>query len=326
MTRRGPIPDALVITGPTASGKTELSIAVALRLGGEIISMDSRQVYRGMDIGTAKATAEQRARVPHHGLDLVDPGERFSAGQFARYARRAVAEIRQRGNVPMLVGGTGFFLRAVTNPIFREPAMDPRRRTALHHHLEQLDSDELLRWLRRLDPPLAARFAQGGGGAGRQRLHRGIEIALLTGRPLSWWQQHGPPEAPPLAVRVFVVNRPREELYESIDRRVDEMLASGLLGEVRALRAAGFTPNDPGVNATGYAELFPVLDEEASLQEAADQIRRNTRAYARRQLTWLRHQLPSGAVWLDSGSGSRPAELVEQIVADWRSIHSGQGD
>lgn len=324
MTPRQPTPAALAIIGPTASGKTELSISVALRLGGEIISMDSRQVYRGMDIGTAKATTAQRRLVPHHGLDLVDPGERFSAGRFARYARGVIDEIRGRGRVPMLVGGTGFFLRALTNPIFREPEMDPRRRRALHDRLATLDLASLHQWLGELDPGLVARFAQRGGGAGRQRLQRGIEIALLTGRPLSWWQQHGPPEAPPLPVRIYVLEPPRDQLFESIDRRVDEMLNSGLLDEVRALRARGLDASAPGMNATGYVELLPVLEGEMMLEDAADQIRRNTRAYARRQLTWLRHQLSPDAVRLPTEPGVDA--LTDQIVTDWRAVTAGAED
>src|SRR5690554_6024005 len=173
--------DALVITGPTATGKTALSIEIAHRLGGEIISMDSRQVYRGMDIGTAKATSAQRAAVPHHGLDLVDPSERFSAGRYARYARATIAEVVGRGAVPILVGGTGFFLRALTNPIFRQPELDPDRRRATERYLRALDDDELKRWLAALDPPTAERLRAWGG---RQRLLRALEMPLLTGRPL----------------------------------------------------------------------------------------------------------------------------------------------
>jgi tRNA dimethylallyltransferase len=136
-------PEAVAIVGPTASGKTALSLEVAARLNGEIISMDSRQVYRGMDIGTAKATPAQQAAVPHHGLDLVDPDRRFGAGEFARRARLWIEEIRGRGRVPILVGGTGFFLRALTDPIFREPALDPGHRRALQAYLEGLETEEL---------------------------------------------------------------------------------------------------------------------------------------------------------------------------------------
>lgn len=316
-------PAALAIVGPTASGKTAISIEVARRLDGEVISMDSRQVYRGMDIGTAKATPEQRTVVPHHGLDLVDPDERFSAGMFARRARRWIQEIRGRRRVPILVGGTGFFLRALTNPIFREPDLDPERRAALRRFLEQQPTEELERWLSRLDPELGERFRAGTGGGGRQRILRGLEMALLTGFPLSWWQRHGEPEAPPVPVQVFVLNPPRERLFAAIDARVDEMLRRGLLEEVRALAERGYHGRHPGMNATGYIELLPVLRGERDLESAADLVRRNTRAYAKRQLTWLRHQLPPGAVWLDPlEPGSDP---VQRIVEGWLASQEHAG-
>ena len=307
-------PDLLAIVGPTASGKTALSIEVARRLDAEIVSMDSRQVYRGMDVGTAKATPAQRAAAPHHGLDLVDPDERFSAGKFARLVRGLLAEIGGRGRVPLLVGGTGFFLRALTHPIFREPALDPGRRAALAGRLEALDTDALRRWLRALDPGTAARL---GGGGGRQRLLRALELPLLTGRPLSWWHREAPPEAPPLRPLVFVLDPPRDLLYAAIDARVGEMVEAGLLDEVRGLLARGYGAGDPGMNATGYAELLPALRGEVALEEALDRVRKNTRAYARRQLTWFRHQLPGDAVWLDA---TRPrAELADDVARSWRA-------
>lgn len=310
-------PSGIAIVGPTASGKTALAIEVARRVDGEIISMDSRQVYRGMDVGTAKATAEQQRAIPHHGLDLVDPGDRFSAGRFARYARVCVEQILGRGRTPVLAGGTGFFLRALTHPIFREPELDPVRRRALHRFLDGLDPDRAAEWLRALDPATAERFARAGGGAGRQRVLRALELPLLTGRPLSWWHRHAPPEAPPMRFRTFVLDLPREVLVERIDRRVEAMLHAGLLDEVRSLREAGYGAGDPGMNATGYVELLPVLEGRISLAEAAEQVRRNTRAYARRQQTWLRHQLPSGAIRLDA---TRPAgELADEIARDWRT-------
>jgi tRNA dimethylallyltransferase len=299
----------VAIVGPTAAGKTAVSVDAALRLDGEIISMDSRQVYRGMDVGTAKATAAQRNAVPHHGLDLVDPGERFSAGRFARYARERIAAIRGRGRLPVLVGGTGFFLRALTNPIFEEPALDPERRAALAAVLAGLDDAILRRWLHALDPATGSRLARWGG---RQRLVRALELPLLTGRPLSWWHEHAPPEAAPLDPVVFVLDLPRARLFEAIDSRVDEMLAAGLIDEVAALLHGGFDERSPGMNATGYVELIPYLRGETTLELATDLIRRNTRAYARRQLTWLRNQLPPDAVWLDATAPR--SELVERIV------------
>ncbi|MYI07284.1 MAG: tRNA (adenosine(37)-N6)-dimethylallyltransferase MiaA, partial [Gemmatimonadetes bacterium] len=209
----------LAITGPTGAGKTALSLHVARALGGEIISMDSRQIYRGMDIGTAKATPEQRAEVPHHGIDIADPGERYSAGAFGRDARRWIAAIRARGRVPLLVGGTGFFLKAVTEPLFAQPDLDGERRAAVESALAGLPRTELARWVRALDPQRAGVAIAGG----RQRMTRTVLIALLTGRPLSWWHSRRNAEAEPLEGVVCVVAVPREVLDERIGRRVRAM-------------------------------------------------------------------------------------------------------
>lgn len=311
-TTEGRKPVALVITGPTATGKTALSLDVAERLDGEIISMDSRQVYRGMDIGTAKVTPDQRARVPHHGLDLVDPDERYSAGRFARDARRWIEEIRARGHTPILVGGTGFFLRALTHPLFREPEMPERAREALKRWLERQPEEKLRRWLADLDPATARTLEASGG---RQRVARALEVALLTGRPLSWWHRHAPPETPPLPLLIFVLWLPREQLYRRINDRVLEMIEAGWVDEVRALLERGYDLDDPGMVATGYPELVAYIRGEWSLEEAIEATQRATRRYARRQLTWFRHQLPPGAIWLDA---TRPrAELVDTIVDIW---------
>jgi tRNA dimethylallyltransferase len=305
----------LAIVGPTASGKTALSLLVANRLGGEIISLDSRQVYRGMDIGTAKATPAQRAEIAHHGLDLVDPDRRFGAGEFARRARVWANEISGRGRVPIFVGGTGFFLRALTNPIFREPRLEPTRRAAVQQYLESLETPVLHGWLAALDPDTAGKLSAWGG---RQRLIRALELPLLTGRPLSWWHRNAPPEAPPLEPVVFVLDPPRAALYEAINERVSQMAGAGLLNEVRDLLKAGYDESAPGLNATGYVELLPHLRGERTLEEALDLIRRNTRAYARRQLTWFRHQLPAGTVWLDATSPRQA--LVDEIAARWEAV------
>ena len=312
-------PEALAITGPTGSGKTALSVHVARRLVGEIISMDSRSVFRGMDIGTAKPTPEERGEVPHWGIDLVEPSERFGAGRWARYAREKIAEIRARGRVPMLVGGTGFFLRALTHPIFQEPALDPEARQRVTRMMDAMDDAELLRWLAPHDPEAAERLSRGGG---RQRLMRALEVALLTGRSLTWWQRNSPPEAPPVPVLPFVLEVPRDRLYEGINRRMTEMAEAGLEDEVRALVARYGEPA-PGLNAHGYAELMPYLRGERTLDEALELARKNTRDYTRRQLTWYRTQLPPGAVWLDA---TRPrAELAGEIVRAWREAEAPVG-
>ena len=301
--------DALVITGATATGKTAVAIRVAQRLGGEIISLDSRQVYRFMDIGTAKASESERAGVPHHGLDLIDPDERFNAGRFAALARGWIADIRRRGRVPILAGGTGFFLRALTHPMFEEPRLEPEAKEAWKRYLAGMPTEEIERWARRLDPDAAARAGD------RQRLARVVEVVMLTGRTLGSLQRQAPPVAPPVDARVFVLELPRDVLYRRIETRVDAMIRAGLPAEVRALMERGYDEAAPGMNATGYVELLPYLRGERSLEDAAALIKAATRRYARRQITWLRHQLPPGAVRL---AADVPAdELAGRIVQEW---------
>jgi tRNA dimethylallyltransferase len=315
-------PRVVAIIGPTASGKTALSIEVARRIPAEIICMDSRQVYRGMDVGTAKPTLRQRELVPHFGLDLVDPDERFSAGRFAAYARATIARIQGRGRLPMLVGGTGFFLRALTHPIFEEPPLDVERRSALREYLGALDVSSLRNWLAILDPGSAEKLASWGG---RQRLLRALELPLLTGRSLSWWHANAPSTDPLLELSIFVLDLPRERLDRAIDDRVTAMADAGLVVEVAGLLAAGYDLDAPGMNATGYAELVPYLRGQVSLEQALDLVRRNTRAYARRQLTWLRKQLPPGAIRLDA---TLPLDvLTDRIVETTGAVsHNAVGE
>jgi tRNA dimethylallyltransferase len=314
----GEIAAPIAIVGPTASGKTALAIGVALALGAEIISMDSRQLYRGMDIGTAKATSEERAAVPHHGLDLVAPDERFSAGRFARFARKTMDGIHARRARTVLVGGTGFFLRALTHPTFAEPELDPARRAELGAYLERFPTETLLGWLRALDPVSAERLASWGG---RQRILRALEMPLLTGKPLSWWHVYAGPQIEPLRPLVFVLDLPRELLDERIARRVREMADAGLVDEVAGLMAKGYDEQSPGMNAVGYREMIPHLRGETGLDAALEEIRRNTRAYSRRQRTWFRGQLPVGAVWLD---GTLPREELVRIVVDAVRVGTNQ--
>lgn len=307
-------PVAIAVVGPTAAGKTELALRVAERLDGEIVSMDSRQVYRGLDIGTAKPTPEQCRRVRRHGIDLVEPGERYSAGRFAREARRWIADIRGRGHLPILEGGTGFFLRALMEPLFDEPPLPEPSRERLRTYLAERPVAELRRWLEVLDPESAAAMERGGG---RQRMARALEVALLTGRPLPWWHRQGPPAVEALPVMVFVLSLPRETLYARINGRVRAMVEAGLLDEVRELLDSGHHPAEPGMSAVGYTEMAAHLRGERSLEDAVDAVQRATRRYARRQLTWFRNQLPDGAAWLD---GTRPADdLVEDVLKRWRA-------
>jgi tRNA dimethylallyltransferase len=301
----------LAVVGPTSSGKTALSIPLAESLGGEIISMDSRQVYRGMDIGTDKISRALQAVVPHHGLDLVDPDVRYSAGRFGRDARRWIGEIRARRRLPLLVGGTGFFLRALTNPVFREPPLDPERRDRLRGWLAERPLEELDAWARALDPERADLAGKGG----RQRLSRTIEIPLLSGFPLSWWHRHSPPEEDPVPVAIARMDLPREELARRIDTRAAAMFERGLLEEVERLLDAGFSPADYGMTGTGYREAAWFLQGKMSREEAVDRVRRVTRAYARRQLTWYRTQM-KGEVW-EVDAMAPVEEQVAGVVREW---------
>ncbi|MEX0906827.1 MAG: tRNA (adenosine(37)-N6)-dimethylallyltransferase MiaA [Gemmatimonadota bacterium] len=301
--------DAIAITGATASGKTALAIAVAQRVDGEIISFDSRQVYRGMDIGTAKPAMVERDGIAHHGFDVVSPEERFNAGRFARLARDWMDEIRGRGRVPVLAGGTGFFLRALTHPMFEEPRVDAALREQWKRYLEALPTEALARWADTLDPGNTV------GHEDRQRLARVIEVAMLTGRTLAWLRRHAPPAAAGLDPLVIVLTLDRQELVRRIEERVDRMVDEGLVEEVRRLMDAGHDERDPGMNATGYMEMVPHVRGERSLVDAVTDIKAATRRYARRQRTWFRNQLPPDARWLDA---TRPRDaLADEIARIW---------
>ncbi len=305
--------DFLAITGPTTSGKTKLSIAVAEALDGEIICMDSRQIYRGMDIGTDKVSSAHRDLVPHHGLDLRDPDEFYSAGQFGRDARRWIEEISGRGRVPLLVGGTGLFLRSLTDPIFEQPDIDAVRLEGLRGFMAKQSTTELERWVGELDSGRADLAREGGP----QRLGRTIEVALLTGRPLSWWHAQGEPDSEALSGLIVVLDRDREELDRRIDARVTRMAADGLVEEVKGLLEKGYGPEDPGMSGTGYREVAAHVRGDMTLEEALDRMRSQTRQYARRQLTWFRHQLPDDAIHVDT---SQPLEAqTAEVVAAWRA-------
>lgn len=316
MISRAPVrPAFLALVGPTASGKTALSLAVARRLECEIVSMDSRQVYRGMDVGTAKVTPAERGDVPHHGLDLVTPDQRYSAGRFAREARTWIEEIRERGRVPLLVGGTGFFLKAVMDPIFAEPPMDRERRDRLRRYLSGQARARLEAWVARLDPARAELAVQGGP----QRMSRTVEVALLTGRPLSWWHRTAPPDGPGVPGWVVELHVPRNTLDQRIAERTRRMVDAGLVDEVRRLLELGFDAGDPGMTGTGYREVLRFLEGKVTLEGMVEEIAAATRRYARRQLTWFRTQLPATAVALDA---TLPLdEQVETTVAGWLSAN-----
>jgi len=304
-------PQFLAVTGPTASGKTGLSLSLAERLPVEVISMDSRQVYRGMDVGTDKVGRAAQAAVPHHGLDIITPKERYSAGRFARDVRRWIPDIAARGNLPLLVGGTGFFLRTVIDPIFAEPELDIGRLDSLRAYLGRQDRARLERWVSTLDPERARVAIEGGP----QRMGRTIEVALLSGRRLSWWHREAPAEAEGVPGFIVVLELSKEEMDRRIDLRVSGMVDRGLVAEVQGLLESGYTTESPGMSGTGYREIVRYLTGEVTLEAAMDEVRHNTRRYARRQLTWFRNQVPESAVRVDA---TEPVELQrDQVLAAW---------
>jgi tRNA dimethylallyltransferase len=292
--------------GPTAVGKTAVALALSAHWPLEVISADSRQIYRRLDIGTAKPTSKERARVPHHGLDLVEPGTRYSAGRFAHEAAEWIAEARNRSRLPVVVGGTGLYVRALAEGLFHEPALDPARRRSLDAFTARLEPLELLRWAGRLDP--------GFRGGGRQRAARAIEVALLTGHPLAHWQAAARAAA---AIRPWyvVLTVPRPVLHQRIARRAEEMVRRGVIEEVAAVLAEGHAAGAPGLDGIGIREAVEYLHGRRPRESVADAIAVSTRQYAKRQETWFRHQLSGSVVTLDA---TRPAEkLAGEIARLW---------
>jgi tRNA dimethylallyltransferase len=306
----------LILFGPTASGKTGLLLSL---FGGsdkvcsaEVVSADSMQVYRGMDIGTAKPSAEERAQLPHHLIDIRNPGEQFNAGDFVRLADKACLDIAGRNKLPVLSGGTGFYLKNFILGLPEAPPSDPEIREGIKKELREKGAAALMEELASGDPESAARIHPND----EYRLVRALEVLRLTGRPLSSCRAFGAPArdsgagARPLYRFLIIgLSRPREELYRRIDLRCEAMFRAGLAAEVRRLCDAGYTPRDPGLRAIGYREFFACaesgrLPEDTAALEAL--VARNSRRYAKRQITYF-NSIP-GVKWIDAARD--PAEQI----------------
>lgn len=300
----GPVP---VICGPTAAGKSAIAMQLATLAPITIISADSRQLYRGFDIGTAKPSAREQARVRHIALDVAEPEERWSAWRWAVLAREAIADARAQGRLPVVVGGTGFYVRALVAPLAGVPPLDEERRTALAAWLDRCAPEQLQAWCTRLDPLRAP--------LGPVQWRRAIEVALLTGTPLSAWHARDVAHAAPLPVRYLVVD-PGESLATRIAARVEQMVHDGWVDEVARL-ASRVPPLAPAWQSTGYDVMREHVEGRRSLREALERVTVATRQYAKRQRTWYRHQLHDGPVTRVSPAAP---DTWDHVLAWWRAF------
>jgi len=295
----------LALVGPTAVGKTALSLMLAERFDGEIISADSRLFYWGMDIGTAKPSPAERARVPHHLVDVCDPDETLTLGEYQRQAFALIDQIQADGRLPLLVGGAGQYVKAVVEG-WGIPEVPPQ--PELRRELEKLGGADLARWLEALDPAKTAVLDT----RNTRRVVRALEVTLVSGRPISQLQRKTPP---PYRICQIGLTRSRETLYRRIDLRVDNMMATGLLAEVEKLRDAGYGRHLPAMSGLGYRQLWAYLDGEMTLPQAVERIKFETHRFARQQNSWFRADDPA-IHWFDMDEAGAETAVLE-FVGGW---------
>ncbi len=298
------LPPLIAIVGPTASGKSSLALRVARAQGGEIVSCDSLQVYRGLDIGSAKATLSERRDVRHHLIDVVDPADAFSAAEYSRLARTAIAGITNRHRLPIVAGGTGLYLRALLEGLFDGPARDEGRRRRLESLAERFGDHRFHRLLRSLDPDAAERIQP----ADRVRVVRALEVYLATGRPIT--EHHGAGAEPLQGHRILLLglDPDREALRRVVEKRTHAMLAAGLVDEVRRLLDAGLPPTARPLQAIGYRDALAVVKGKSTPEQAEQAIVTATMRFAKRQMTWFRHQ--ADVTWFKTPDTAYTAALT----------------
>jgi len=310
----------IVLVGPTAVGKTAVAVAVGEKLGAEIVSADSRQVYRGLDIGTAKPTLEERRRVPHHLIDVIAPDEEFGLAQFQALARAAIEDILARGKLPFLVGGTGQYVRAVTEG-WNIPPVPPHweLRAELLELARQKGAAALHARLQALDPVAAAHIDP----RNVRRVIRALEVGLVTGCPISEWQRKQPLDYHLLQLGLTME---RSQLYQRADQRIERMIAHGLVSEVQALLAQGYDQELPAMSGLGYRQIVRYLQGHFSLEEAVTAIKRDTRRFIRHQYNWFRLSDPR-IRWFDMGAGmdtivGKVLDVVKRFLVEigWPSV------
>ncbi|NLK28240.1 MAG: tRNA (adenosine(37)-N6)-dimethylallyltransferase MiaA [Clostridiales bacterium] len=299
----------IILTGPTSVGKTALSIRLAKAVDGEIISADSMQVYRHMDIGTAKITSEEMQGVPHYLIDAFDPDEEFNVVKFQQYAKKYIKDIHSRGKLPILVGGTGFYIQAVLYDIdFTENEIDHSYRKELEETAEMYGEEYLHDLLKKIDPASAKAIHPNN----RKRVIRALEYYKLTGEKISEHNEQQKQKESPYQFCYFVLNKDRAQLYEGINQRVDQMLETGLLEEVKKLVQLGYTKDLVSMQGLGYKEVLAYLEGELSLQEAIDLLKKETRHYAKRQITWFKRE--KEVIWVNKDDFDSDDEIMEFLL------------
>lgn len=301
----------VILAGPTAVGKTELAIALAKKIDGEIISADSMQVYRGMDIGSAKITPDRMQGVPHHLIDILEPTDEFNVFLFQELAKQAIEEICGRGHIPILAGGTGFYIQAVLYDIdFTDNDEDTAFRLSMKRLAEREGNEALYERLRQVDPESCAVIHANNV----KRVIRALEFYEKTGRKISEHNQQEHTKQSPYASAYFVLNDDRDKLYRRIEERVDEMLQKGLVAEVAGLAALGCTKDMVSMKGLGYKEMLDYLNGTSSLEEAVSLIKRDTRHFAKRQLTWFRRE--RDVIWVDKPAFGCDEEKMLEYMTD----------
>jgi len=300
----------IAIVGPTAVGKTDIAIDVALRIKGVIISADATQVYKYMNIGSAKPTEQERRGVPHYMIDVVEPNESFSVAVFQRMAREYIDKTLKAGYIPILVGGTGLYVNSVIYSLdFTEGAPDEELRHKLREMAERFGTDILYEELAKIDPESASKISRND----LKRIMRALEVYYKTGKPISYYQKRSKQISPPYNALVVGLTMDRQRLYERIEQRVDAMISKGLIEEVRWLRANGYTSNKVAMQAVGYKEILAYLNGLCTLEEAIALIKRNTRRLAKRQWTWFNKD--KNVHWFDVDKFETRDELINAIIS-----------
>ena len=301
----------IIIAGPTAVGKSDLGVELALRIGGEIISADSMQVYRHMDIGTAKITLEEMRGVPHHMIDIIEPTEPYHVYDFKQRAKAACEEIYSRGKIPIVVGGTGFYIQALLYDIdFSDQGSDDSMRSDLQYIADNEGPETLHKILAELDPDTAASLHPNNV----KRVIRAIEYARQNGVAISKHNEEQREKKSPYDFKYFVLNDDRQAVYERIDIRVDKMIEAGLEEEVRSLVEMGCTPDMTSMQGIGYKQMLMYLNGQIDLDEAIRLIKRDSRHYAKRQLTWFNRE--RDLIWLDLQQYSGNESICDRVLSD----------